>query len=254
MPRKSVGSTSVKRDRSPSSDLSDEPQAGKKTAAKASTTNGTPTRPGRASKVASAAKSAAAAKAEEESDDEPVVKKPRASKSKAKAKEEDTADEEVEEKTEKPAKGKAKPKAKPKAKAEEVDEEGNPIEKPKKKPKAKAFPPPDLEPSSHPARQGHPVFPLAELSVPPNGGVGDVGLNTKRPMLLGAHVSMAGGPAAALLRAGKAGANGLALFLKSQRTWKSTPYEEETIQRFRDLMRPTDQGGEYPFLKFPSII
>jgi AP endonuclease-1 len=173
------------------------------------------------------------------------VKKPRASKggraSKAAAKkEEESEEEEVEEDAEpKKAKAKAKAKAKPKAK----DEEGAEA-KPKKVPKAKMFPPPGLEPSSHPERQGHPVFQLAPLAVPPNGGVGDAGLNTQRPMLLGAHVSMAGGPAAALLRAGKAGANGLALFLKSQRTWKSSPYEPEAVERFNDLMKPVDQGGE----------
>jgi AP endonuclease-1 len=116
-------------------------------------------------------------------------------------------------------------------------------EKPKKKAKAKAFPPPDLEPSSHPERHGYPVYQLPELTVPPNGGIGDRALNRTRPMLLGAHVSIGGGPAGALLRAGKAGANGLAMFVKSQRQWKSNPYEEEAVKNFKDMMKSREEGG-----------
>jgi AP endonuclease-1 len=115
-------------------------------------------------------------------------------------------------------------------------------EKPKKKtPKAKMWPPPDLDPANHPARSGYPIFTLPSTTIV-NGS-----LNPSvppRPMLLGAHVSIGGGPATALLRASKAGANGLALFVKNQRSWKSNPYEDEAIQRFRDLMRPKDEGGE----------
>ena len=63
-------------------------------------------------------------------------------------------------------------------------------------------------------------------------------------MFLGAHVSIGGGPAGALLRAGMAGANGLAMFVKNQRSWKSNPYEDETIDRFRQLSKAKDLGGE----------
>jgi AP endonuclease-1 len=102
------------------------------------------------------------------------------------------------------------------------------------------WPPPDLDPANHPARSGFPIFALSPATVS-NGSLNPS--VPSRPMLLGAHVSMGGGPATALLRASKAGANGLALFVKNQRSWKSNPYEDEAIQRFRDLMRPRDEGG-----------
>ncbi|RSH90599.1 hypothetical protein EHS25_001204 [Saitozyma podzolica] len=118
---------------------------------------------------------------------------------------------------------------------EAVDEKSK-----KKTPKAKMWPPPDLDPANHPARSGFPIFALSPTTVS-NGSLNPS--VPSRPMLLGAHVSMGGGPATALLRASKAGANGLALFVKNQRSWKSNPYEDEAIQRFRDLMRPRDEGG-----------
>lgn len=58
---------------------------------------------------------------------------------------------------------------------------------------------------------------------------------------------MAGGPAGALLRAGMAGANGLALFLKSQRQWKSNPFEVEAVERFREMMKGKADGGALVF-------
>nr|XP_031859317.1 uncharacterized protein CI109_005346 [Kwoniella shandongensis]KAA5526389.1 hypothetical protein CI109_005346 [Kwoniella shandongensis] len=119
---------------------------------------------------------------------------------------------------------------------------------PAKKPriaKAKIWPPADLDPSLHPPRQGHnPIFQLPTSTSAPNGGIASSSTSLSvRPMLLGAHMSAAGGPATALLRAGLAGANGLALFTKSQRQWKSNPYEAETIERFRDLMKSKEDGG-----------
>jgi len=68
-------------------------------------------------------------------------------------------------------------------------------------------------------------------------------------MLIGAHTSIAGGPATALLKAGMLGANGLAMFVKSQRQWKAKDYEEEAVQRFRDLMKSKDEGGELNYLR-----
>jgi len=69
-------------------------------------------------------------------------------------------------------------------------------------------------------------------------------------MLIGAHTSIAGGPATALLKAGMLGANGLAMFVKSQRQWKAKDYEEEAVQRFRDLTKSKDEEGEHdsPFV------
>lgn len=58
-------------------------------------------------------------------------------------------------------------------------------------------------------------------------------------MRIGAHVSMAGGPGTALMRAAQLGANGLALFVKGHRAWKSKDLEEDGIQRWEDIW-----GGE----------
>jgi AP endonuclease-1 len=131
----------------------------------------------------------------------------------------------------------------------EVDEEAD--EKPKKKPrvsKASIFPPTDLDPSIHPPRKGYsPVFtfPDPPAGVPRNGGIVPTSDQmTSRPIFLGAHTSIAAGPATALLKAGMLGANGLAMFVKSQRQWKSKDYEEESVERFRALMKPKDEGGE----------
>ncbi|WWC68894.1 uncharacterized protein I206_102830 [Kwoniella pini CBS 10737] len=120
--------------------------------------------------------------------------------------------------------------------------EDEPPKKKTKTAKAKVWPPPELSPENHPPRNGYPIFELPSTSASPNGAL-PPHTTEKRPMLLGAHTSIAGGPAGALLRAGKAGANGLALFTKSQRKWASNPYEPEAIERFRDLMKPKEQGG-----------
>ncbi|WVQ83456.1 hypothetical protein IAT38_005597 [Cryptococcus sp. DSM 104549] len=137
-------------------------------------------------------------------------------------------------------------KAKKAVKAEEEDDEKPaPAKKPRVS-KANQWPPADLDPSLHPARQGHPAFSFPASSAAPNGAFPPSWRKDgegARPMLLGAHVSMAGGPATALLRAGLAGANGLALFMKSQRQWKSKPFEDDVIQKFKDLMKSKEDGG-----------
>ncbi|OCF43410.1 AP endonuclease 1 [Kwoniella heveanensis CBS 569] len=127
-------------------------------------------------------------------------------------------------------------------------EANGPLAKKPRVAKGKAWPPPEIAPELHPARCGHPVYCFPSTtsvagSEVGNGGLPSLSKNLKQPMLLGAHVSIAGGPATALLRAGMAGANGLAMFTKSQRQWKSNPYEDEAIQRFRDLMKSKDEGG-----------
>jgi AP endonuclease-1 len=171
-----------------------------------------------------------------EEDIKPRKKTPRTSKvRKELAEKADEVDDEVPK-----AKGKAAPKRTKAAKAEDGDDE-----KPAKKPrvaKASIFPPTDLLPSLHPPRKGYPAFKFPKLDGVRNGGIqpterGDM------PMLIGAHTSIAGGPATALLKAGMLGANGLAMFVKSQRQWKAKDYEPEAVERFRDLMKSKDEGG-----------
>jgi AP endonuclease-1 len=171
-----------------------------------------------------------------EEDIKPQKKTPRTSKVKKElAEKADEVDNEVPK-----AKGKAAPKRTKAAKADDGEDD-----KPAKKPrvaKASIFPPTDLLPSLHPPRKGHPAYTFPKLDGVRNGGIqpterGDM------PMLIGAHTSIAGGPATALLKAGMLGANGLAMFVKSQRQWKAKDYEPEAVERFRDLMKSKDEGG-----------
>ena len=153
-----------------------------------------------------------------------------------------------------PTKGKGKAKAPTPtstakaAAASKREAAGDEDDAPKKKPrvsKASVFPPADLDPSVHPARKGHPIFKLPDLpaGITRNGGISQIPIGGQ-PMLLGAHTSIAGGPATALLKAGMLGANGLAMFVKSQRQWKAKDYEDEAVERFRSLLKPKEEGGE----------
>jgi AP endonuclease-1 len=172
-----------------------------------------------------------------EEDIKPPEKTPRTSKVKKGLSEK--ADE-VENEAPVKGKGKAAPKRAKAPKAEDGEDD-----KPAKKPriaKASIFPPTDLLPSLHPPRKGYPAFTFPKLDGIRNGGIqpterGDM------PMLIGAHTSIAGGPATALLKAGMLGANGLAMFVKSQRQWKAKDYEPEAAERFRDLMKSKEEGG-----------
>jgi AP endonuclease-1 len=63
---------------------------------------------------------------------------------------------------------------------------------------------------------------------------------------IGAHTSAAGGIENALVNASQLGGRALALFLKNQRKWESSPLDEEGVKKFRKLMLERDMGGEYP--------
>lgn len=54
---------------------------------------------------------------------------------------------------------------------------------------------------------------------------------------LGAHVSAAGGPDQAVLRAVEIGADAFALFTKNQRQWRAKPLEDTTIEAFRSACK-----------------
>ncbi|KAL7418975.1 DNA-(apurinic or apyrimidinic site) lyase [Cryptotrichosporon argae] len=127
------------------------------------------------------------------------------------------------------------------------------------KSRAPAFPPPLLDPALHPPRAGS-RFPAHEFAdpLPRNGalpasfdagaqGQGEAAAGVDavpaRRMLVGAHMSIAGGPACALLRAGLVGAGAVAMFMKGHRTWKSKALDEDNVKRFRELLRPREEGG-----------
>ncbi|MFO8044828.1 MAG: deoxyribonuclease IV [Halomonas sp.] len=61
---------------------------------------------------------------------------------------------------------------------------------------------------------------------------------------LGAHVSAAGGPDKAVLRAVEIGADAFALFTKNQRQWKAKPLTDEAIEAFRSACRDHGFGPE----------
>jgi AP endonuclease-1 len=167
----------------------------------------------------------------EETTTAPPAKKARASKTKAQAKLEES-----EEEDEKPTPKKAR------GKTQAAEDDADAVPAKAARGKGKAWPPPELDPSDNPPRAGHPIFALPPLSTTPNGAVSSTS-SSPRPHLLGAHTSIAGGPATALYRSAKAGANGLAMFVKSQRQWKSNPYEQEAIDRFRTAMKSVEDGG-----------
>jgi len=53
----------------------------------------------------------------------------------------------------------------------------------------------------------------------------------------GAHVSASGGVFKAPLNAQKIGAKAFALFVKNQRQWKAKPYDEKTIEKFKENLQ-----------------
>ena len=54
---------------------------------------------------------------------------------------------------------------------------------------------------------------------------------------IGVHVSAAGGPKHAIINAHDLGCNSFALFLKNQRTWKSTALTQKSIDEFKSHVK-----------------
>jgi deoxyribonuclease-4 len=59
-------------------------------------------------------------------------------------------------------------------------------------------------------------------------------------MLLGAHVSPAGGPAKAVERGADLGANAIQIFNQNPRAWKPRTYSDEEVERFHEAMAASD--------------
>jgi deoxyribonuclease-4 len=59
-------------------------------------------------------------------------------------------------------------------------------------------------------------------------------------MLIGAHVSPAGGPAKAVERGVERGARAIQIFNQSPRMWKPTIYRDEQVAEFREAMAASD--------------
>src|ERR1051325_7774625 len=59
-------------------------------------------------------------------------------------------------------------------------------------------------------------------------------------MLIGAHVSPAGGPAQAVGRGVERGARAIQIFNQNPRAWKPTVYGDEAVAAFRSAMAGSD--------------
>jgi deoxyribonuclease-4 len=59
-------------------------------------------------------------------------------------------------------------------------------------------------------------------------------------MLIGAHVSPAGGPAKAVERGAERSANAIQIFNQNPRAWKPRTYSDEEIERFHEAMAASD--------------
>ncbi|MEA2256667.1 MAG: deoxyribonuclease, partial [Solirubrobacteraceae bacterium] len=55
-------------------------------------------------------------------------------------------------------------------------------------------------------------------------------------MLIGAHVSPAGGPAKAVERGVEKGCDAIQIFNQNPRAWRPTVYSEEQVEAFREAM------------------
>lgn len=70
-------------------------------------------------------------------------------------------------------------------------------------------------------------------------------------MLIGSHLSIAGGVELALMRAHKYGFPTLAMFVRNQRQWSAPPLSEQSVRRFRKLRR---QYGIGPIVAHGSYL
>jgi deoxyribonuclease-4 len=60
------------------------------------------------------------------------------------------------------------------------------------------------------------------------------------PMLIGAHVSPAGGPAKAVARGVERGANAIQIFNQNPRAWKPRTYSDEEVAEFHEALAASD--------------
>jgi deoxyribonuclease IV len=60
------------------------------------------------------------------------------------------------------------------------------------------------------------------------------------PMLIGAHVSPAGGPANAVSRGEERGCQAIQIFNQSPRMWKPSVYSDEAVEKFREALEASE--------------
>ena len=60
---------------------------------------------------------------------------------------------------------------------------------------------------------------------------------TSTPLLLGAHISIAGGPDQAIHRGESIGCTAIQIFTKSNRQWFAKPFTPETVEAFKQAWK-----------------
>ncbi len=63
---------------------------------------------------------------------------------------------------------------------------------------------------------------------------------TRPPLLLGAHISIAGGPDQAIHRGESIGCAAIQIFTKSNRQWFAKPFARETVETFKQAWKQSD--------------
>ena len=84
-------------------------------------------------------------------------------------------------------------------------------------------------------------------SAPVGDGAKRTRMKTASSMLIGAHVSPAGGLSKAVERGTERGCEAIQIFNQSPRMWRPTAYDEDDFAAFRDAIKDEqDQGGRDP--------
>ena len=150
--------------------------------------------------------------------------------------------------------GKAQTKAKAPAKKPKVtkdsEEAVDEVEAESAQPAAKKAAPkkrvPKVDPFSEEALNSHPCRCGPPASLGPSASKESKYHTSQGPThRIGAHTSASGGIENALVNASQLGGRALALFLKNQRKWESSPLDEDGVKKFRKLMLERDMGGEF---------
>jgi hypothetical protein len=144
------------------------------------------------------------------------------------------------------AQSKKKPAAKAKKPTENVTADDRDVDaKPATKKAAPKKREPKTDPFSSDAIASHPPRCGPPAAREPNPSAESKYHNASGPThRIGAHTSAAGGIENALLNASQLGGRALALFLKNQRKWESSPLDADGVKKFRKLMLERDMGGK----------
>ena len=145
--------------------------------------------------------------------------------------------------------GKAQSKTTAPVKKSKAEEATDDVKEETAKPAAKKAAPkkrePKVDPLSEESLKSHPCRCGPPASLGPEATSESKYHTAQGPThRIGAHTSASGGVENALVNASQLGGRALALFLKNQRKWESSPLDEDGVKRFRKLMLERDMGGK----------